>query len=98
MIDAEKTQIWKSGYFSRAAPSNAADIELIGKCADVAVDCALRGESGVIGEDFERGDELRAIEFPRIKGGRPFDIDEPWFEELLADIGQPKGAKLETGH
>ncbi len=98
MIDAEKTQIWKSGYFSRAAPSNAADIELIGKCADVAVDCALRGESGVIGEDFERGDELRAIEFPRIKGGRPFDIDEPWFEALLADIGQPKGAKLETGH
>ncbi len=98
MIDAEKTQIWKSGYFSRAAASNAADIELIGKCADVAVDCALRGESGVIGEDFERGDELRAIEFPRIKGGRPFDIDEPWFEELLADIGQPKGAKLETGH
>ncbi|MAT61209.1 MAG: pyrophosphate--fructose-6-phosphate 1-phosphotransferase [Micrococcales bacterium] len=98
MIDADKTQIWKSGYFSRAAPSNAADIELIGRCADVAVDCALRGESGVIGEDFERGDELRAIEFPRIKGGRPFDIDEPWFEELLADIGQPKGAKLETGH
>ncbi len=98
MIDADKTQIWKSGYFSRAAPSNTADIELIGRCADVAVDCALRGESGVIGEDFERGDELRAIEFPRIKGGRPFDINEPWFEELLADIGQPKGAKLETGH
>ena len=60
--------------------------------------CALRGESGVIGEDFERGDELRAIEFPRIKGGRPFDIDQPWFEDLLAAMGQPKGGKVETSH
>jgi len=98
MVGAEKTQVWKSGYFARSAPSNAADLELIGKCADLAVSCALRGESGVIGEDFERGDELRAIEFPRIKGGRPFDIDQPWFEDLLAAMGQPKGGKVETGH
>ena len=98
MVGAEKTQVWKSGYFARSAPSNAADLELIGKCADLAVSCALRGESGVIGEDFERGDELRAIEFPRIKGGRPFDIDQPWFEDLLAAMGQPKGGKVETSH
>ena len=56
---------------------------------DLAVDCALRGEPGVIGHDEERGDELRAIEFDRIKGGKPFDIDQDWFTELLAGIGQP---------
>jgi pyrophosphate--fructose-6-phosphate 1-phosphotransferase len=53
-----------------------------------AVTCALRRESGVIGEDEERGDVLRAIEFPRIKGGKHFDIKTPWFTKLLAQIGQ----------
>ena len=33
--------------------------------------------AGVIGHDEERGDELRAIEFERIKGGKPFDISQP---------------------
>ena len=56
---------------------------------DLAVDCALRGESGVIGHDEERGDELRAVEFERIKGGKPFDITTPWYADLLAGIGQP---------
>lgn len=48
----------------------------------------------MIGHDEERGDALRAIEFSRIKGGKPFDIDEPWFVELLAGIGQPVTAKI----
>ncbi|MGA0332918.1 MAG: pyrophosphate--fructose-6-phosphate 1-phosphotransferase [Kiritimatiellia bacterium] len=98
MLDAEKTLIQKSGYYSRAAASNAADIELIKRCATLAADCALRRETGVVGEDEEQGDTLRAIEFPRIKGGKPFDIDVPWFESLLTDIGQPKGAKVATSH
>ena len=37
----------------------------------------------MIGHDEERGDELRAIEFERIKGGKPFDITADWFGELL---------------
>jgi pyrophosphate--fructose-6-phosphate 1-phosphotransferase len=86
------------GYFSRAAASNDDDIELIKRCCNLAVDCALRGESGVIGEDEDQGDVLRAIEFERIAGGKPFDIDEPWFEELLKAIGQTKGAKLDVSH
>ena len=90
MIGAEKTLVQKSGYFSRAAPANDEDLALIARCVDKAVECALRGESGVIGEDEERGDELRAIEFDRIRGGKPFDMDVPWFNELLAAIGQPK--------
>lgn len=98
MIGAEKTLVQKSGYFARAAAANAEDIQLIKSCADLAVECALRGESGVIGHDEERGDVLRAIEFPRIKGGKPFDLDVTWFEQMLAEIGQVKGAKVGVSH
>lgn len=94
MIGAEKTQVFKSGYFSRSAPANEADLELIHTCADLAVDSALAGVSGVVGQDEERGDELRAIEFPRIKGGKPFNTDLPWFESMLDAIDQPKAAKV----
>jgi len=52
----------------------------------------------VVGEDEERGDELRAIEFPRIKGGKRFDTSLPWFTGLLADLGQPIGAPAATSH
>ena len=93
-LGAEKVMVQKSGYFSRAARANLADLELIRSMTDLAVDSALRGEAGVIGHDEERGDALRAIEFSRIKGGKPFDIDEPWFVELLAGIGQPVTAKI----
>lgn len=98
MLGAEKTLVQKSGYFSRAAPSNAADIELIRRCARLAADCALKRETGLVGEDEERGDELRPIEFPRIKGGKPFDIDTPWFGDLLSAISQSKGAKVDVSH
>ena len=39
-------------------------------------------------QDEERGDELRAIEFERIAGGKAFDATVPWFTELLREIGQ----------
>jgi pyrophosphate--fructose-6-phosphate 1-phosphotransferase len=98
MLGAEKTLVQKSGYYSRAAPANAADRKLIRRCAGKAVECALRRRGGVIGEDEDRGGKLRAIEFPRIKGGKPFDIDAPWFGELLAAIGQPRGARVAVQH
>lgn len=97
-LNAEKTLVQKSGYFSRAAAANAEDQALIKRCAHLAVECALRREGGVIGEDEDQGNTLRAIEFPRIKGGKPFDIDQPWFTDLLDHIGQPKGAKVEVRH
>ena len=87
-LQAEKVLVQKSGYFSRSAPPNARDLELITSMTDLAVDCALRGESGVIGNDEERGDQLCAIEFERIKGGKPFDISQDWFGSLLKGIGQ----------
>ena len=89
LLGADKVLVQKSGYFSRSAAANDADLELIRSMADLAVDCALRGEPGVIGHDEERGDELRAIEFARIKGGKAFDIATPWYGELLDGIGQP---------
>jgi pyrophosphate--fructose-6-phosphate 1-phosphotransferase len=98
LLDAEKVLIQKSGYFARAAASNEADLKLIKECCDVAVDSAIAGIGGVVGHDEDQNDELRACEFPRIAGGKPFNIDEPWFGELLADIGQAKGAKAEVSH
>ena len=62
-----------------------------------AVAAALRGEAGLVGHDEERGDELRAIEFDRIKGGKPFDIATPWFSDLLDSIGQAS-AQLVASH
>ena len=87
-LGADKVLVQKSGYFSRSAAANAADLALIKECTTYAVDAALRGDSGVVGQDEERGDELRAIEFDRIKGGKAFDPTTPWFTELLAEIGQ----------
>jgi pyrophosphate--fructose-6-phosphate 1-phosphotransferase len=91
MIGAEKVLVQKSGYFARSAAANARDLELIKSCVDVAVDSAMAGVPGLVGHDEERGHELRAIEFERIKGAKPFNTDEPWFNEILAKIGQPKG-------
>jgi pyrophosphate--fructose-6-phosphate 1-phosphotransferase len=88
-LSAEKVMVQKSGYYSRAAAANQADLDLIKSMTDLAVDSALRGEPGVIGEDEERGNELRAIEFERIKGGKPFDITQDWFVSMLKGIGQP---------
>jgi pyrophosphate--fructose-6-phosphate 1-phosphotransferase len=87
-LGAEKVLVQKSGYFARSAPANDADLALIRDCTTYAVDAALRGESGVVGHDEERGDELRAIEFERIEGGKAFDVTLPWFTDLLRELGQ----------
>jgi pyrophosphate--fructose-6-phosphate 1-phosphotransferase len=90
MVGAEKTMVQKSGYFSRSAAANDEDLALIRACADLAADAALRGESGVVGQDEDAGDELRVVEFSRIKGGKAFDPSVSWFRELLEEIGQPQ--------
>lgn len=87
-LGAEKVMVQKSGYFSRAAAANAEDLRLIKSMTDLAVECALRGEAGVIGHDEEDGGRLTAIAFPRIAGGKAFDVSQPWFGDLLAGIGQ----------
>jgi pyrophosphate--fructose-6-phosphate 1-phosphotransferase len=91
-LGAQKVLVQKSGYYSRAAAANDEDLALIRSMTDLAVDCALRGESGVIGHDEEDGDILKAIAFPRIAGGKPFDVGQAWFRQMLTDIGQPTSA------
>jgi pyrophosphate--fructose-6-phosphate 1-phosphotransferase len=88
LIGAGRTMVQKSGYFARSAAANVEDLALIAGMVELAVACGLKGESGVIGHDEERGGALRAIEFPRIKGGKHFDAKTPWFTDLLRDIGQ----------
>lgn len=87
-LGADKVLVQKSGYFSRSAAANQDDLALIRDCTRFAVDAALRGESGVVGHDEERGHELRAIEFERIAGGKAFDVTVPWFTDLLRELGQ----------
>ncbi len=98
MLGAEKVLVQKSGYFARSAPANDEDFKLIDTCVLKAVECAQKGITGLIGQDEERGNELRAIEFPRIKGGKAFDVTQPWFKELLAEIGQPMTAAVTVAH
>ncbi len=98
MVGAEKTLVQKSGYFARSARANKEDLALIKLMAVEAVKSALKGVSGVIGHDEEQKNRLRAIEFPRIKGGKAFDIDEKWFDALLKGVGQPKGNPAASEH
>ena len=87
-LGADKVLVQKSGYFARSAAANDADLALIRECTNYAVEAALRGESGVVGQDEERGGELRAIEFERIAGGKAFDASVQWFTDLLRDLRQ----------
>ena len=89
LVGAEKTLVQKSGYFGRSAPANAFDRDLIGRCAEIGVQGAIEGISGCMGEDEDKeGAPIRAIEFERIKGGKPFDITIPWFQDMFKEIGQ----------
>ena len=96
LLRAEKVQVFKSGYFARAAAPNKKDLMLIEKCARKAVECALTGVSGVIGPDENASAEIRACEFPRIKGGKPFNVRKGSFRKMLGEIGQPKPRKKRT--
>ena len=92
LIGAEKTLVQKSGYFARAAPANDADRQLIVASAQVAVGYAMARQSGVVALDEDESNpwRLQLIAFPRIKGGKPFDIlGTPWFTDLAKAIGQP---------
>ena len=93
LLSAEKVQVFKSGYFARSAAPNKKDLRLIEKCARKAVECALTGVSGVVGPDENAAAKIRACEFERIKGGKPFNVRKSSFRKLLGEIGQPKPRK-----
>ena len=96
LLKAEKVQVFKSGYFARAAAPNKKDLKLIEKCARKAVECALNGESGVVGPDENAAAKIRACEFSRIKGGKPFNVRKGSFRKMLSEIGQPNPRKKRT--
>ena len=96
LLGAEKVQVFKSGYFARAAAPCKKDLKLIEKCARKAVACALAGESGVVGPDERKGAKICACEFPSIKGGKPFNVRKGSFRKMLSEIGQPKPRKKRT--
>lgn len=88
-IGAEKVLVQKSGYFARSAKANERDLKLIEQSAKLAVQAYKNGQSGVIGLDEDNGNTLSCIEFSRIKGGKPFQLDKhPEFRDLLKEIGQ----------
>ena len=94
MIGAEKVLVQKSGYYARSAPANLQDLALIKECAAVAVSSALNGISGLVGQDEDQSNVIRACEFDRVAGAKPFNTEQQWFKDLLSDIKQPKGTLL----
>ena len=85
---ADKTLVQKSGYFARSAAPNENDLQLIKSSCMFAAENAFKGQSGVVGLDDDNNKQMSLIDFKRIKGGKPFDINQEWFSSLLTEIGQ----------
>ncbi len=85
-LEAQKVLVQKSGYFARSAAANAKDLDLIKRSATLAAECGLSGQNGVVGLDEDNNDELSLINFDRIKGGKPFNIDQGWFQDMSGEI------------
>ena len=77
--------VQKSGYFARSSKPNKADLDLIFKTSDLAVENAIKMNSGVVGID-QNNNKLTCIDFDRIKGGKPFDINVEWFKKMIEEI------------
>ena len=87
-LDADKTLIQKSGYFARSAKPGERDLDLIKKSAFLAAEFALNGESGLVGLDDNNNGKLGLIDLQLIKGGKEFDTNQSWFQNMLITIGQ----------
>jgi len=87
-LKANKVLVQKSGYFGRSAKSNKKDLELIFNLTDRAVESATNGESGVIGHDENNNNKLSCIDFSRIKGGKPFDTNVGWYQNMIKEINK----------
>ena len=87
-LGADKTLIQKSGYFARSAKPGKRDLDLIKKSAFMAVECALKEKSGLVGLDDNNDGKLGLIDLQLIKGGKEFDTNQSWFQNMLMEIGQ----------
>ena len=86
LLLADKVLVQKSGYFSRSAAPNKNDLELINNTVKIAVESSLLGKSGVVGLDEDNNDKMSNINFERIKGGKPFDVNVKWYRDMLNEI------------
>ena len=86
-LSADKVLVQKSGYFARSSKPNANDLKLIRDSAIFAVKSALNQNNGVVGirEDSEK---ISLINFEDIRGGKPFNVNLDWFNDLLKNIKQ----------
>ena len=84
-LKCDKVLVQKSGYFARSSAPNTKDLHLIENHASLAVKSAVNNISGVVGIDDETN-ELSCIDFDRIKGGKPFNINIDWFRKLISKI------------
>ncbi len=82
-LGAQKMLVQKSGYFARSAAPNAYDLNLIQSCVDFAVECAFKGVSGLIGHDESQENRLRCIEFEKIRGAKPLNVNDPKVKGLF---------------
>ena len=85
-LKANKILVQKSGYFSRSAKANEKDLKLIFDLADYAVNSAVKKKSGVVGWDEDNKNNISCINFNRIKGGKPFDINQNWYKQMINEI------------
>ena len=61
-------------------------LDLIFEVVDKAVESATTGISGVVGWDEEDNNNLSCIAFDRIKGGKPFDTSQDWYQDMMGKI------------
>ena len=87
--NAKKILVQKSGYFARSASPNQNDVSLIDATSEKAVNYALTNTSGVIALSDENN-QIECIDFSKIKGGKPFNPKQDWYQNILTEIGQKK--------
>ena len=61
-------------------------MKLIKRSATLAAECGLSRQNGVVGLDENNNDKLSLINFDRIKGSKPFNTDQSWFQDMLGEI------------
>ena len=88
--NAKKVLVQKSGYFARSAAPNKNDIDLIDKVSEKAVNYALNKRSGVAALIDNHNRDIKCVDFKEIKGGKPFDFKQNWYQNMLIEIGQKK--------
>ena len=95
LLNSTNSIVEKSGYYARSAAAGPADTRLIASYASVAVDSALDGVSGCVGEDTENGNNLGIISFERIKGEGKMNTSLKWFTDMMRQID--KHGRVDNG-